>query len=195
MPESFDLISEPWIPVVGLSEPRHFKVGLEQLLLECQTYRNIQGVTPLETVAIYRLVLALLHTIFDVTDDAWKAMWREGHFERSLIASYLIECQQQNRFDLFDPTHPFFQDVRLDSKPESISSLRGHLASGADSTLFSHNTEQPHLALAPDEAACALLSIQSFGLGGTKARASHSLMHRVRVVSCFCSKEIISLRH
>ena len=57
-------------------------------------------------------------------------------------------------------------------EPEPASSLLGHFSSGNDSTLFNHNTNNDPEKFSPPEAVMGLLSILSFGVGGTKRKGS-----------------------
>ena len=170
MPASFNLITRPWIPAMPKKARSPIKVGLEQLLVESHDYSGIYGSTPLEVAAIYRLLLAVLHSAWNVTDTEWQTIWRQGHFERSVVEDYLKKWLP--RFDLFDARRPFYQDAALDREPESVSSLMAHIASGADATLFSHNTRINSIVLKSDEAARSLIAIQAFGLCGTKGKGT-----------------------
>lgn len=165
---SFNLLTEDWIPVLPKRGTHSFNVGICQLLAESDQLLGVQAPTPLETIAIYRLLLAVLHNQFDVTEEWWIKVWQERRFHYQEIEDYLnIHLTQ---FDLFDDKRPFFQDVMLNRKPETVSSLQGHLASGADATLFDHTNASTPLTMTPAEAARALLSIQAFGVGGTKGK-------------------------
>jgi CRISPR system Cascade subunit CasA len=165
MNDSYNLVTSNWIPVIPKAESRPVLVGLAEALSGAPHLKTVSATTPLETAALYRLLLAILQAGLDVTDDTWKAMWHQKIFPKADIANYLEGWS--HRFNLFDESRPFYQDPSLETKPESVSSLSGHVASGADATLFNHNT-QGKLSLSAGEAALALLSIQAFGLSGTK---------------------------
>ena len=166
MSTSFNLITSSWIPVIPIGSSHPILVGIHEAIAEASRFQSVSAPTPLETAAVYRLLLAVTHAAIDVDDSTWKSIWKDGSLGNNYLEGYLD--QWAHRFELFDNDHPFYQDRNLQSKPESVSSLRGHLASGADSTLFSHNTQQHRLVFSASEAALALLSIQNFGLGGTK---------------------------
>lgn len=165
---SFNLLSEEWIPVLPKQGTRSLNVGICQLLAESDQLLSVQAPTPLETIAIYRLLLAVLHSQVNVTEEWWAKTWQERHFRYQDIEAYLDS--HLPKFDLFDNKHPFLQDVTLNRKPETVSSLQGHFASGADATLFDHTNASNPLIMTPAEAARALLSIQAFGVGGTKGK-------------------------
>jgi len=134
----------------------------------------MQGTTPLETAAIYRILIAFIHSAYlhqappqDVAAlENWERIWQEQNFDEEIINMYCDHSKQL--FNLFDDTRPFFQDQNLMGKEESISSLMAHISSGADATLFNHNTNASSIRLGFDQAARAVITIQSFGLAGTK---------------------------
>ena len=63
----FNLIDEPWIPVVerGMQPMR---VSLREALLRAQDFLAIDGETPLQSAALLRLLLALVITILSRYD-------------------------------------------------------------------------------------------------------------------------------
>lgn len=170
----FNLITDDWIPVSSLRDNISRRVGIRKLLNEADQYRGVQGTTPLETAAIYRLLIAFIHSAYahqefpqDVSDiETWKQAWEQRSFDESVIAYYCDKYKAY--FNLFDSMRPFYQDPELTGKPESVSSLMSHIASGADATLFSHNTQANSIQLTLDQVACAIVTIQAFGLAGTK---------------------------
>lgn len=64
MPEiSFNLLDEPWIRLMG-EDCTVRECTLPQALLESHRYRRLAGELPTQDVAILRLLLAVLHTVF-----------------------------------------------------------------------------------------------------------------------------------
>ena len=170
----FNLIDDGWISVTQLYGSTTQKIGIRELLRKAANYRGVQGTIPLETAAIYRILIAFIHSAYlhqDPSQDAadlenWKRMWQQKSFDEGIINAYCDHSQPF--FNLFDTTRPFFQDPKLTGKEESVSSLMTHISSGADATLFNHNTNASSIRLAFDQAARAIITIQSFGLAGTK---------------------------
>lgn len=96
-------------------------------LFECaQEYRGLAGELPTQDVAVLRLLLAVLHAVFERFDsdgnpdpldspDAaltrWKALWDAGAFPQDIIRDYLQFYE--DRFYLFDPQRPFYQVAAL----------------------------------------------------------------------------------
>lgn len=164
MKPKFNLLEETWIPCVNL-EGQPVECSLSEVLLKAHQLREIAASSPLVTVAVYRLLLALLHRIFGPESmQAWQELWREEQWDETALQAYFQDWHQ--RFDLFDETYPFYQaaDERVEMK--SATSLVLEIASGNMATLFDHHTDKAGVELSPAEAALALLAIQSCGLAG-----------------------------
>jgi CRISPR system Cascade subunit CasA len=170
----FNLINDGWISVTQLNGSIIRKVGIRELLNNAAEYCGVQGTTPLEIAAMYRLLIAFIHSAYsdqeppqDISGvEKWRSEWRQRCFDKDVITRYCDRCQPF--FNLFDPARPFYQDPNLAGKAESVSSLMAHIASGADATLFNHNTQVDSVRLGMDQAARAIVAIQAFGLAGTK---------------------------
>jgi len=165
MTYTFNLIDQPWIPCLqkggGIVE-----LGLGETFARAHEMREVQGDTPLETAAIYRLLLATLHRIFGPANPRdWKRLWSAGRWDATQVEEYL-ECWHA-RFDLFDEERPFYQATDLDfPTPKSIINAIPQMASGNNATLFDHHLEGQGATLDPAQAARTLLTVQAFGLGG-----------------------------
>ena len=60
---AFNLLDEPWIRV--MTHDRQIReLSLTQALLQSHEYRRLAGELPTQDVAILRLLLAVLHTVF-----------------------------------------------------------------------------------------------------------------------------------
>jgi CRISPR system Cascade subunit CasA len=164
---TFDLIREPWLPVVGLNGLSE-EVGLARLLLEAHTFRRIVGETPPMTAALYRLALALAHRVYGPADhEVWGRLWRDDAFPAKNLQDYLDVHGE--RFDLFDAERPFLQCPAV--KTSGVSSpakLVPHRATGNNTTLFDHTTASDRVLLTPKEAARWLVALQAYDPGGLK---------------------------
>ncbi|TAH49283.1 MAG: type I-E CRISPR-associated protein Cse1/CasA [Chloroflexota bacterium] len=174
----FNLINDGWIPVSSLSSREISSIGVKELLRKASEYQCVQGDTPLETAAIYRLLIAFVHAAYADQDksslsdlETWRRLWlEEQRFDGDIIDAY---CNKyQSRFNLFDDARPFYQHAKLTGKVEPVSSLMGHVSSGADATLFNHNTKENSVQLSLGKAARAIVTIHAFGLAGTKGSTS-----------------------
>lgn len=164
---SFNLIDQPWIPCLRADGTRR-EFGLSEALKQAHQLREIQGDTPLETAALHRLLLALLHRVFDGPKNraAWVDLWAQGQFEDQALQKYMLRTDVYPRFDLFHPKRPFYQSLDPRVKAKSVITMVLHMASGNNATLFDHNTEEDGAALTPAQAARALITSQAFGVCG-----------------------------
>ena len=163
---TFNLITEHWIPCIRTDGVR-IELSLRETLAQAHTLREIRGDTPLETAALYRLLLAVLHRVFGPKNATeWRKLWQRctQGFDMAALDVYLQ--QWQHKFDLFDATQPFMQarDPRVSDK--SLNSLVIHMAGGNNGTLFDHHLDSFDIVLSSPQAARALLVSQAFGIGG-----------------------------
>lgn len=167
MEPSFNLIDEPWIGAVD-SEGQLEEYSLRDLLAQAHKLSGLHDDSPLVVAALLRMILALLHRIFDGPRNRseWKAIWEAGEFDMAKIDGYFSEWR--GRFDLFDKAHPFYQtsEAAADGQEKKVSTLLPELATGNNATLFDHTTDAAEIELSCAEAARVLVASQSFGLAG-----------------------------
>ena len=123
----FNLIDEPWIRVMD-SNCNISEVSLKDAILNAHNYKSLSGELPTQDIAVMRLMLAVLHTVFsradengneslleeDSEDEAlyrWKALWKKGRFSEKAIDDYFEKWHE--RFWLFHPERPFGQVAGL----------------------------------------------------------------------------------
>jgi len=117
----FNLLDEPWIRVMT-EDCTVVERSLMQVLLNSHRYQRLAGELPTQDVALLRLLLAILQTVFyrvdpegedDPIEDRaaairrWQALWNAGRFPEQPIRTYLETWK--DRFWLFHPEHPFYQ--------------------------------------------------------------------------------------
>jgi len=128
----FNLIDEPWIPVVeqGMQPTR---VSLREGLLRAEDFLAIDGETPLQSVALLRLLIALVITILSRYDqngeeaeledpveakDRWLAVFKRGQLPAAAVEAYFKKWH--DCFYLLGGEHPFLQirpgEVRFTAK-------------------------------------------------------------------------------
>ena len=160
---TFDLLSEPWIPVLDTFDGddgvdlratpdaplRLREVGLREALLRAHQIREVYCDSPLETIALNRLLLALALDVYqsEPDEDAWRALWQAGAFPVEPLDDYLRPWG--DRFDLLHAEHPFYQRATPDAskegkEPTPLAKLFLEEASDNQSgTLFSHHLTDP----------------------------------------------------
>lgn len=162
---SFNLIDEPWIPCVN-NKGEAVELNLQETLTQAHELREVWGESPLITASFYRLLLAVLHRVYNGPEnsEAWEKVWKTGYFDNKKINDYLENWHE--RFDLFHPKYPFYQAPNLDLEPKAVNTILFDIASGNNATLFDHHTDDKAITLKPAQAARALLAAHTFGLAG-----------------------------
>ncbi|WP_432742955.1 type I-E CRISPR-associated protein Cse1/CasA [Streptomyces sp. JH002] len=183
---SFNLLDAPWlsVQVVDPGGPHAtgpggtVEVGLRELLLHAERYRDLVVDIPTQKPAIFRQVLLpilvdALGYPADVGDGL--ALLRAGSLtpaHRDLLTAYLEE--HRARFDLFDPDDPFGQVAGLrTAKGETKGSalLVATAATGNNVPLFASRTEGDPLELTPAQAARWLLHTHCWDTAAIKTGA------------------------
>jgi CRISPR system Cascade subunit CasA len=165
----FNLLEDPWLPVIPLNESAAEEVSLVCLLGNARRYRRLAGTTPTMTAALHRTVLALIHRVYGPASlPRWGELWHaERGFPVKDLASYA--AAYRDRFELFDSSRPFMQCPALAGKEaSSTAKLVAYRAAGSNTTLFDHTTAGEMPIVAPAEAARWLVTTQMYDTGGTK---------------------------
>lgn len=172
MNASFNLLDRPWIPCMfaGASIPED--VSLLDALARAGDITRIASDSPLETVAIHRLLLAILHRNFTVAESDgsdWSGLWAAGQFDAAVIDSWAAAWR--HRFDLFDAERPFFQTPGLpESTGTTIAKLGHEYSAGNNAVLFDHSWDSAEPSLSAAKAARLLIAHQMFAIGGLIGR-------------------------
>lgn len=165
----FSLWTEAWIPVEDL-DGRRRKVSLPEALSQAHTLRGISDPSPLITVALHRLLLAVIlrtHRLVNIED--WEQLWKAGRFDSDAIADYGDGREAQ--FDLLDPVRPFYQvPFMAGEKVHPVAALALEAARGNNPALFDHGLVEGDTVLPLDRAACYLLAHQLFAVRGGNSK-------------------------
>lgn len=120
----FNLLDEPWVRVL-CPDCTVREVSLTDALLHAHEYKALAGELPTQDVAVLRLLLAVLHTVFSRVDaqgqgapicagaapdlalERWESLWCLKRFPAQPIRDYLAAWHE--RFWLFHPERPFWQ--------------------------------------------------------------------------------------
>ena len=171
---AYNLIDEAWIPVSGHPSGAT-RVSLREALVNAHQMRGVRHQSPLATAALHRFLVAAVHAAAwpgtgigpwgDTESQArsqWLARWTTGSLPAAAINAYLDRWH--DRFFLLGGAHPFMQDARVADdlrNPPGVLALEIE-AKGAKPLFFRGDSS----LLDPGEAACQLLAMQSFALGG-----------------------------
>lgn len=166
MTYSFNLIDQPWIPCAKL-DGRMEKLSLRETLARAHELRGVQGDSPLETASLYRLLLAVIHSVLrgPKTKKDWSALWQAKQFDMGRFDKYFKEWH--SRFDLFEKERPFYQvKSNKEGRDKTSNDVMPDIASGTNATLFSHAIDENNIALPPSKATRTLLVMQTMSIAG-----------------------------
>ncbi|WP_140919304.1 type I-E CRISPR-associated protein Cse1/CasA [Limnobaculum xujianqingii] len=155
MEKYFNLVDEPWIPVVDVGN-----VSLRQLFSQPE-YRALGG-TPVQKIALMKLLLAIAQAAATPDDDdAWQQIGWQGMSERCL--NYLT--QWHDRFWLYGDL-PFLQMPAIcwaEIKP--YGAVLPEVSTGNTTVLSQWQMEK---SLSDAQKALLIVTLMSFALGGKK---------------------------
>jgi CRISPR system Cascade subunit CasA len=162
----FDLLVEPWIPVLT-PDGAETELGLTEVLVQAHEIRDLSAASPLVGVAVCRLLLAVLHRVFGPADEReWERLWRQRRFDPERLRPYFRAHAE--RFDLFHPQRPFYQTPGLPERlAGSVRRLAAEEAAGHQATLFDHHCDGDESAVPAARAARWLVAHQSYCLSGS----------------------------
>lgn len=159
-----NLAVSPWIPCAMLDGSRKL-YSLAELFENAHHVRRVFGDTPLETAAMMRLFLAIIHRARNGPAGApeWAAIWQLGRFGKP-ESDYLRHWF--NRFSLYDGASPFYQFVpEQETRMISIAKPQPDRSSGNNSTLFDYSLDDDPAPVNEAKAARIVVSSQAFSLG------------------------------
>ena len=187
--KEFNLLEKPWIKVMdrncSVSE-----VSLIDVILNAHNYESLAGEMPTQDIAILRLILACLHTIFERYDldgnesyiyeegavyakYRWMELWNNKAFPAAPIIKYFEEWH--DRFFLFHPERPFFQVTHVpqnkdkNDKESMIKHFNGTiLESNNKKRMFCTRIGESKYVLNYSEAARWLVTLMAYDDGGLK---------------------------
>lgn len=178
----FNLIDEPWIPCIDL-RGKQVEQSIDETLLKAHELCEICDDSPLVTVAIHRLLLAILYRALQGPTDTseWKALYdKESFGANSCLGDYLTK--RHDRFFLFDNAHPFMQAAGLDlnkykddgkvkeDESDGLMRLSKEAPDKGGRVLFDHRVGTERLRYEPKQIAKMILAAQSYAGTGVASR-------------------------
>lgn len=174
--KEFNLLDEPWIRVID-SQCNVKELSMLELFEHAHEYVDFSGETTAQDIAVLRLLLAVLHTVFSRYDiegnpyeicsvddafDFWQELWENGKFPIKPIKDYLET--QRERFWLFHPENPFWQTNKAKiGKEYHIPKLNGELSESTERTrLFQFSAGDAKNFMSYSQACRWLIYINAF---------------------------------
>jgi len=165
---SFNVLTEPWIPVVCLDGSAD-EMGILPCLKRAHELREIRDPSPIIEFGIYRLLVAFVLDAMILADHRpelyldLEAVIDIGGFDTRLFEDYATQCGDV--FDLFDPERPFLQTSMDGGKPKPLAGMFPAVPSGTNVGHWYHNPEDD-LRVPAKEAARLLTTIAPFMTAG-----------------------------
>ncbi len=168
---AYNLLTEPWIPVLDRKN-RFIEQGIVDVLLNAPDLVAISDPAPPIEFGILRMLTAFVMDAWEVEngDDVIRLL-NAGKFDRDTIDNYV--SRWGNRFDLFQPEHPFYQVPATGVDPketEPVARLLQHIPAGNFTTFF-HHVPAASQAFSPAVCARGLCTIPSFMTAGGRGYA------------------------
>ncbi len=176
MTSSFNLITQPWIPVLR-DDGSFGELGLREVLIQSPHLREVAHDSPLFVASIYPLLTAIMHRVLHGQTDGerraeWHRIWGQKRFsDADVEAIDAYFARWGDRFDLFHPRFPFYQVAGLEMN-EASALRRLAMEENNAPALFANDADPDWQSPSPALAARLLVTIQNFALGfGKSARA------------------------
>ena len=161
----FNLLEEAWIPILD-ETGKSRELNIIEVFRHAHHIKQIQDASPEHEFGIYRFLIALIMDCYKISNlEDLKDLLERGEFDET-IPNELISIK--NRFDLFDPEHPFYQGTphNIEKKDlRSVCKLFHHLPSGINPIFFHHFFED-EIAVSAKICARALCALPAFSTAG-----------------------------
>ncbi len=173
---SFDLLTEPWVPVRALDGSLH-ELSLRAVFAQAHELTSLGGELATTGVALLRLLLAILHrTVEDQGYDLarpmahWGGLWDAPTLPTAHTDAYLT--RYADRFDLLHAERPFLQVPDLTTARGWGGSLRALIADVPNNRqLFSTRAGAALASMGFAEAARWVVHCQAYDPSGIKSGA------------------------
>lgn len=169
----FNLIDEPWIPVL-FRNGRRAELGIRDTLLQSKEISGIEDQSPLVVAALHRLLLAVLYRALKGPTDIEeaRALFRD-RIPVVKVTDYLTSWH--SRFWLFDKDAPFWQVSAYSPKEWRAWTVLAaeHNADNAK-VLFDHINIESAGSVSNAAAARWLAAVQTFAVSSGKSELAHT---------------------
>ena len=142
---SYNVLTEPWIPVIH-SDGSRGELGILPCLKQAHELREIRDPSPIIEFGIYRLLVAFVLDALILDDRRpevpldLEGLIKEGRFDSGMIVDYIKKCGDV--FDLFHPERPFLQ-VKMDEEETTpVARVFPASPSGTNVSHWHHQSEK-----------------------------------------------------
>ena len=165
MRQTFNLVHEPWIPLIRSENGQLEEVGLREALISAHHFRAVQDPLLTAEFGLYRLLTVLVLDIFQLEDtEMLGELLEAGEFSAAKIDAYFT--QWNDRFDLFSGTHPFLQTAGMEAEANKpLAGLLSPIPSGTNAAHF-HHAQEGAFEVCPAAAARLLTTLAPFMTAG-----------------------------
>ncbi len=170
----FDMATQPFIPVLRRDGSRD-ECSLLDVLVNAHDLAELRDESPLTTIALHRLLLAILHHCYQGPKKATARLeiHKAQRFDSKRLKAYFEE--HSGHFDLFHERYPFYQRAGFSTRePSAINRLAQERSRGNNAALFDHTTDEQPPAFTPAEAARRVIAEQAFAVGGGKSDTGYT---------------------
>lgn len=165
---SFNVLSEPWIPVLYPNGSAR-ELGIVECLSTAHEIQEIRDPSPIVEFGLYRLLVAFVLDALilekkrpEIPEDL-QALLQMQSFDPELIPNYVDRCGEV--FDLFDPDRPFLQVPMPNKESKPVAGLCPAVPSGTNVVHF-HHAHEDQMSFSPAEAARWLTTVAPFMTAG-----------------------------
>lgn len=162
----YNVLTERWIPVRD-KQGTLYETGILEVLNKASELAEITDPMITYEYGIYRFLFVFLMDVYKPRNRfQLKKLLDDGRFDIDEIERYVKLCNEEGeRFDLFDPEHPFLQcgekEWEDSTKVKSVANLNPIYPHGNNHVHFDHTLENA-ARMEPKEAAKALCAINLF---------------------------------
>ncbi|WP_082281629.1 type I-E CRISPR-associated protein Cse1/CasA [Leptospira kirschneri] len=119
---SFNLLTEPWLPVVISSNKEKQFLSLNEFLENAHTLERFDFSLPGLETAVIRFLVALVHIVgAPETLKEWEEKLLKGKFEKGFIKE--LNEKYFDKLDLFSKKDPFMQEATLRKSQEEADGI------------------------------------------------------------------------
>ena len=84
---SYNLVDEKWMPCI-MPDGKTKDFGLQEVLVRAHEIKELLDPSPLVTVSLHRLLLAILHRNFGPASlPKWQELWNKDKWDEGILKS------------------------------------------------------------------------------------------------------------